>query len=206
MDNQTKNKLTSGTDQSDLTTGNACWETPPAIFAALDAEFGHFDVDLCADTHRALYPRWFGPGSELATDALTADWGAHGIRGYCNPPYGAFIGKILPRAKRQAEHGFQSVFLIPMRVTKAFQAHIMDGAKELRFCDSRIVFFENGAPRLNRKAFAEGRLVADSAVFDSIVVVYDGIHARPEVSMWPVPTHVSQADMQRAVNLLRKSA
>jgi hypothetical protein len=51
MDNATKNKLTSGTDQADLTTGNACWETPPLVFAKLNEDFGPFDVDLTADDH-----------------------------------------------------------------------------------------------------------------------------------------------------------
>lgn len=206
MNNDTKQKLMSGTDQSDLTTGNACWETPPAIFAQLDADYGGFDIDICADPTRALCFKHFGPGSYLGADALTADWSAHGMHGYCNPPYGAFIGKILPVAKRQAAKGFRSVFLIPMRVTKAFKGHIMDGAKDLLFCDSRIVFFENGVPRLNAKKFAEGKLVADAAVFDSIVVVYEGVHAKPNVGLWRVPDHVTQDDLERAANLRRLAA
>jgi phage N-6-adenine-methyltransferase len=207
VNNETKNKLTSGTDQADLTSGNACWETPPAIFAALNDQFGPFDLDICADAQRALYPRYFGPGSDLSVDALIADWSAHGFAGYCNPPYGAFIGKILPVAKAQARLGFTSVFLIPMRVTRAFKAHIMQGAADLLFCDSRIVFFENGAPRLNRKAFEAGRLVADSAVFDSIVVRYaPDARDRPRVDVWEVPDHVSSADLSRAAALLRKAA
>lgn len=207
MNSDTKNKLTSGTDQSDLTSGNACWQTPPAIFAALNAQLGPFDVDICADAERTLCPRWFGSGSDLGTDALTADWSAHGFAGYCNPPYGAFVGKILPVAKLQAARGFRSVFLLPMRVTRAFKAHIMDGASQLLFCDSRIVFFENDAPRLNVQAFVKkGRLVPDSAVFDSIVVVYDGVVAAPRVGLWNVPDHVTRQDLERAAALMRVAA
>lgn len=65
MNNETKNKLTSGTDQADLTTGNACWETPPLVFRKLNEDFGPFDVDLTADAQRHLCPTWFGPDSNV---------------------------------------------------------------------------------------------------------------------------------------------
>lgn len=212
MNSETKQKLMSGTDQSALTSGNACWETPPEVFAVLNEQlggFGPFDVDICADATRALCGRWFGPGSAIGTDALAADWRAHGARGFCNPPYGAFIGKILPVAKRQREAGFTSVFLIPMRVTQAFKSHIMVGASDLLFCDKRITFFEHGVPRLNTTSLEKGRLVGDSAVFDSIIVVYDGTRrttGRPDVRMWQVPPHVSQADLERAADQRRQMA
>ena len=34
-----------GTDQGDLTTGNACWETAPKIYEAIANDFGPFDID-----------------------------------------------------------------------------------------------------------------------------------------------------------------
>ncbi len=207
MDNATKNKLTSGTDQSDLTTGNACWETPPLVFEKLNRDFGPFDVDLTADAQRHLCPIWFGPDSPVSDDALTYDWHWSGRRcGYSNPPYGPFVQKLLMKAKAEAAHGFTSVLLLPMRVTKAFHAHVLNGASDLWFCDRRITFFENGVPRLNDKKWEkEQKAVADPAVFDSIIVVYKG-HMKPiqpAVWCWQVPKHVTADDLALAVSRRR---
>lgn len=211
MDNATKNKLTSGTDQSDLTSGNACWETPPLVFAKLNEDFGPFRVDLTADAQRHLCDEWFGPQSNVAEfDALEADWCACGRRsGYSNPPYGPFIQKILERAKYWHRQGFSSTLLLPMRVTKAFKAHVLDGSTELLFCDSRLTFFENGVPRLNEKQWREhGRAVADPAVFDSIIVRYQAGVSRSafRVDLWKVPKHVTPNDLARAVERKKLAA
>jgi phage N-6-adenine-methyltransferase len=187
MNRATRDKFASGTNQADLTTGNACWETPPAIFDALDAEF-HFDVDLTADAARAKCRTWLGPGSTHglhAHDAIAAPWACYGDTGYSNPPYGRFVGQMLAKAKWEADKGFTSVLLLPMRVTVAFRAHVLRGAAELRFCDKRITFWENGAPRINPRT---GK--PDPALFDSIVVVYRPGISDPRVSVWQVPPHV----------------
>ncbi len=164
--------------QRDVTSGNACWETPPAVFSKLNEEF-NFEIDLCADPDRALCPIYFGPGSPYHIDALEAPWPMFGKTvAFCNPPYGPFVPKILPIAKVNAlYYGFTSVFLIPMRVTKAFTNYILDGAAEVRFCDRRLSFYENGVPR-------------DPAPFDSIIVVYRPGCYKPEFSSWSVPHHV----------------
>lgn len=213
MDNATKNKLTSGTDQADLTTGNACWETPPLVFAKLNADFGPFDVDLTADAQRHLCDVWFGPESTVGEfNALTADWAACGRRhGYSNPPYGPFIQQLLPLAKKWTspayyyEHpGFRTTLLLPMRVTKAFKAHVLNGASELLFCDTRLTFFENGLPRLNEKKFIEeGKAQADPAVFDSIIVRYMPGRTELKVGIWNVPKHVTADDLARAMTRRR---
>jgi hypothetical protein len=208
VNNDTKNKLTSGTDQVDLTSGNACWETPPLVFEKLNNDFGPFDVDLTADAQRHLCPIWFGPGSPVP-DALGCLWAAwmalqvsHSPKGYSNPPYGPFVQKLLAKAKQEAACGVTSVLLLPMRVTKAFHAHVLNGASELWFCDRRITFFEDGVPRLHEKKWVQdGKAVADPAVFDSILVVYRaGIRAvQPSVWCWQVPKHVTADDLARAV-------
>lgn len=202
MDNATKNKLTSGTDQSDLTTGNACWETAPLVFQKLNEDFGPFDVDLTADAQRHLCPIWFGPNSPIGQfDALTAIWQGGGRRrGYSNPPYGPFIQKLLPVAQHWARADFSSTLLLPMRVTKAFKTYVLNGASELLFCDTRMIFFENGIPRLNEKQWTEsGRAVADPAVFDSIIVRYVPGQTTLRVGIWNVPKHVTADDLARAV-------
>ena len=186
MNRATRDKFASGT-QADLTSGNACWETPPAVYEKLNADFGPFVVDLTADSARALCPVWFGPGVDtFGEDALLVSWHTYGTRGYSNPPYGPFVAKMLAKAKQEVQRGFTSVLLLPMRVTKAFRLHVLDGASELLFCDKRITFWENGAPRVNPKT---GK--TDGALFDSVVVVYrPGCPLRPTVDVWHVPPHV----------------
>lgn len=192
-------EILGGTDQRDLTTGNACWETAPRIYQAIADSFGPFDVDICADARRNLAPVWFGPDSPVGElDALTADWARYGSRGFGNPPYGAFIGKVLPRAIVAARHGFASAHLIPLRITKAFKSHIMPGAAEVHICDSRLVFFENGVPRCS--VDKRGNLRPDPAMFDSIIVRYlpGPPPAAPAFKWWKVPPHVTPADIERA--------
>jgi hypothetical protein len=195
MKRETRDKFASGTHQADLTTGNACWETPPAIFAKLHADFGPFDLDLTADARRHLCPMWFGPNSPSGwTDALIAPWSRFGTRGYSNPPYGPFVQQLLREARAHALlHGFTSVLLLPMRATKAFHAHVLAGASELLFCDKRIVFFEHGSPRLNPRT---GK--PDGALFDSIVVIFRPDRQALTAGAWKVPPHVFSADIERA--------
>ncbi len=179
-----------GRTQADLTSGNACLETPPAIFEKLNREF-KFDLDLTADAQRALCPQWFGPGSALRPDTLTAPWARWGSTGFSNPPYGPFVKQLLAKAKYQRWEGFTSVLLLPLRVTKAFADFVMEGASEVRLCDRRITFWENGAPRLNKKVGSANFGKPDPALFDSMVVVYrpGKFERAPLFSMWEVPDH-----------------
>lgn len=202
MDRATSDRFASGT-QKDLTSGNAVWETPPLVFRQLNEDFGPFDVDLTADVRRALCPVFFGPmSSVLQYDALIASWTEHGRHGYSNPPYGPFVQKMLAKAKEEAEKGFTSTLLLPMRVTYAFRKHILHGASELLFCSRRITFFENGEPRWNQKKLNDdGLYVPDPAMFDSIIVRFTP-HARLalwdlKVGEWQVPEHVAAAIAKR---------
>ena len=61
------------------------WETPPALFDALHAEF-QFTLDVCALPSDAKCPQYFTP----ADDGLQQTWA--GVC-WCNPPYGAVIGR-----------------------------------------------------------------------------------------------------------------
>jgi hypothetical protein len=210
---ETRDKFASGTNRADLTTGNACWETAPLVFEQLNEDFGPFDIDLTADEQRHLCPVWLGPDSPFGPggfDALNCnalddpqcigDWSAFMVdNGYSNPPYGPFVGKMLAAAKANAKHcDFTSTLLLPMRVTKAFKAHVLDGASDLIFPDRRLTFFENGVPR---------KIRADPALFDSILVRYaPGAPSSPRLSVWKVPTHVTPDDLARAEVRLRRVA
>jgi hypothetical protein len=208
MDRATRDKFASGTDQRNLAGGNATWETPPAVFAALHEAF-HFDVDLCADAARALLPVWLGPGSRHglhAADALQAPWRAYGARGFANPPYGRFVASLLVKARREARAGFLSLLLLPVRMTKAFHENVLVDSARILVCDKRLTFFEHGAPRLNDRAWRErGRAVADPALFDSMLVIFEPSRVGRETTIetWRVPPHVTKADLDRAAEARR---
>lgn len=158
---------------ADPTKGNACWETPPDVFAALHEEF-KFKIDLTGGpgTQHRL-PLWFGPGGH-AEDALSIPWattGGRGSVGFSNPPYGRFIPLIMEKAYAEAQSGFTSVFLLPNRVTRWYK-NAMRHASEIRIVDERIAFWEDGHPRWNAKILREtGAKVPDPAMFDSCIVV-----------------------------------
>jgi phage N-6-adenine-methyltransferase len=73
------------------------WETPAALFAALDAEFG-FDLDAAATDENAKCPRYF----TKATDALRQRW--EGVV-FLNPPYGHQVGRWVRKAHEEAQRG-----------------------------------------------------------------------------------------------------
>lgn len=185
MNRSTRDKFVIGT-QADITSGNACLETPPPVFAKLNADFGPFQLDLCADPKRHLCEKWFGPGSDLAVDALHANWRSHGTSGYANPPYGKFVAHMLRKAKEQAALGFRSTLLLPVRMTRAFHLYVLTGASFLLFCDKRIAFWEDGMPKLDPKTQKP-----TGALFDSMVVRFEpGMRfSPPRVGTWNVPPH-----------------
>ena len=185
MDRQTRDRFTLSTQQ-DITSGNACLETPPQVYWKLAHDFGPFDIDLTADSWNHCTDIWLGPGSPFAQDALQAHWRTLGTSGYSNPPYGPFAAKMLKKAKEQAKIGFTTTLLLPVRITKAFHAHVLCGATHLLFCDKRIAFWENGAPKLDPKTQKP-----TGALFDSMIVRYlpGQRFSAPRVGSWKVPPH-----------------
>lgn len=116
--------------------GRQDWETPPAFFAALDAEFG-FTLDACALPHNAKCERFYSPED----DALLKDW--RGVV-WCNPPYGVHIGRWVKHAYRQALKGATVVMLIPASTdTRWWHTYVMR-ASEIRLVKGRISFVGGG--------------------------------------------------------------
>ena len=96
------------------------WHTPPALYAALDREFG-FTMDPCK-------PGDFG--------GLQAKW--HGVV-FCNPPYGRTIGRWVARGWSAAKEGAIVVMLLPSRTGTAWwHDYVMSG--EVRFLRGRLKF------------------------------------------------------------------
>lgn len=184
MNRKTRDKFATPT-QKVLTAGNAILQTPPAVFSKLNTDFGPFEIDLTASLQDHLCPTWFGPDG-VKFDALKANWTLYGTKGYSNPPYGPFVGKMLLKAKEEAARGFESTLLLPVRITKAFRLHVLCGATYLLFCDKRIAFWENGAPKINPET---GK--PDGALFDSMIIRYlpGQRFSAPRAGVWKVPFH-----------------
>jgi len=99
--------------------------TPQGTFDALNAEF-HFDLDAAASKENAKCDLWMGPGSTLAEDALTEDWGGTGFTIWLNPPY-SVAGKFIKKAREEADKGATVVLLLPVRSdTKWWMGYIWD--------------------------------------------------------------------------------
>lgn len=167
MERAERDRFVATTDQKDLAYGeSACLETPPDFFAIIHTHF-HFDIDLTANAENHLLPLWFGPGSPLGKpDALTTPWywlptvhqeRAGGVlshpttRGYSNPPYGAFIERILEKAVEEAARGFTSVFLLPMRASSWYTKIVLVHATFLLHLEPRLTFWYKGAPKPTAK-------------------------------------------------------
>lgn len=135
--------------------GNERWQTSPKLFAAIEQQFGPFDVDLTADADNHLLPCYFGPGSAVATDALAATlwWSRHGRCGYSNPPFdNVFMRAMFKKAAQEAMRDFETTLLVPFRATTVQAGPLaFPDVCCCYLCDGRITFFEDGAPRFDDK-------------------------------------------------------
>ncbi|MGK3364231.1 phage N-6-adenine-methyltransferase [Citrobacter portucalensis] len=91
-------------DQRDL------WRTPPALFAALDAEFC-FQLDAAAAPHNALCRKFI----TAEQNTLETPWGDYlNIPGYAwlNPPY-SNITPFVKKAASESKNQIGTVMLVP---------------------------------------------------------------------------------------------
>ena len=112
------------------------WETPPALFAKLDAEFG-FTLDACALPHNAKCAEHFTPDD----DGLSREW--RGVV-WVNPPYGREIPKWTRKAVDASKGGALVVMLLPARTDSAWWHDDVMPNAEVRFLRGRVKFV--GAP------------------------------------------------------------
>jgi phage N-6-adenine-methyltransferase len=109
------------------------WATPQATFDALSAEFGPFDLDVCATNENAKCPCYFTPED----DGLSKRWLG---RCWMNPPYGRQIGAWMRKAYEEGlQRGVIVVCLIPARTDTAWwHDYAMKGY--VRFLRGRLKF------------------------------------------------------------------
>jgi len=110
------------------------YETPPALFRRLDAEF-HFTIDVCATRKTSKCLTYLTPKQ----DGLTTPW--HRLGGACwmNPPYGKQIGAWMQKAWHESQRGATVVCLVPARTDSEWW-HVFAMSGEIRFIRGRIKF------------------------------------------------------------------
>ena len=124
------------------------WATPQDTFDALAAEFGPFDLDVCATPENAKCPHYY----TREDDGLAQPWTG---RCFMNPPYGRTIGQWMKKAYEESQRGALVVCLVPARTDTAWwHDYAMKG--QIRFLRGRLKF--GGS--------------ANSAPFPSAVVVF----------------------------------
>ena len=108
------------------------WETPPELFAALNAEF-EFTLDAAASNHNAKVARFL----TVADDALTKPW-----RGsvWLNPPFGRGVSHWIEKAIQSAAEGATVVLLVPARTDSVWFQQLISHADEIRFLARRVKF------------------------------------------------------------------
>ncbi len=128
------------------------WETPPDVFAPLDAEF-QFTLDPCATPQNAKSSRFFNE----AIDGLLQSW--QGERVFMNPPYGREIYAWTRKAREEARHALV-VGLLPASTDLAWWHEDIVAAKaEVRYIRGRVRFLTGGPYRA-------------SGFFPSVIVVW----------------------------------
>ncbi|WP_313112621.1 phage N-6-adenine-methyltransferase [Pseudescherichia sp.] len=120
------------------------WRTPPAIFAALDAEF-FFQLDAAASAQNALCRRFITEEQ----NTLETDWSSliSGLPGYVwmNPPYsnvGPFVAKA---AAENEKHNIGCVMLLNADTSVGWFLDAIATAHEVRFITGGRLAFLSAA-------------------------------------------------------------
>ena len=125
------------------------WETPPGLFASLDAEFG-FTLDPCATPATAKCAKFYTEEQ----NGLEQDWS--GERVFMNPPYGA---EVYAWTKKARESGALVVGLLPASTDLAWWHDDVVGHADVRYLRGRVRFLTGGPYRA-------------SGFFPSVVVIW----------------------------------
>lgn len=129
------------------------WETPQALFDALNAEFG-FTLDPCSTHENAKCAKHY----TKAENGLAQDWSGETV--FCNPPYGRAIAAWVKKCADESKHA-NVVMLISARTDTAyFHEYIYGKAAEIRFIRGRL-------------KFERGGVSTAPAPFPSMIVVFE---------------------------------
>ncbi len=115
------------------------WQTDPAVFAALEAQYGPFDLDPCATAENAKCRSFFTRDD----DGLAQSWDG---RVFMNPPYGRELGRWMRKAWEATRNGCELVVcLVPARTDTAWW-HDYAAQGEVRFLRGRLKFGDCANP------------------------------------------------------------
>ncbi|CZY67393.1 BsuMI modification methylase subunit ydiP [Enterobacter hormaechei] len=121
-------------DQRDL------WRTPPALFAALDAEFC-FQLDAAAAPHNALCRKFI----TAEQNTLETPWADYlNVPGYVwvNPPY-SDITPFVKKAATESANQIGTVMLVPADTSVGWFKEAIQTASEVRFITAGRLAFIN---------------------------------------------------------------
>lgn len=116
------------------------WATPPAFVAALEAEFGKFDLDPCATDQTAKADRYF----TIEENGLVQPWA--GLV-FVNPPY-SNVAPWIEKAIAEWEAGrARSLLLLPNNTDTTWFHDLVLAKCHVRFLRGRIAFLgHDGQP------------------------------------------------------------
>tara|TARA_R110000764_G_scaffold57488_2_gene125153 strand:+ start:20138 stop:20668 length:531 start_codon:yes stop_codon:yes gene_type:complete len=122
------------------------WQTPKALFNALDEEFKFF-LDVCASSQNAKRGMFF---SETHS-ALTSPWNYFGedATAFMNPPYSQtelFLNRAADQAK---EHNITVVALVNANTDTKWFSEAVSTANEVRLISGRIGFIASNGSKSN---------------------------------------------------------
>lgn len=150
-------------------TGNHEWGTPPEVFDPLAAEFGPFDLDVCARPWNAKAAKFFSPDD----DGLLQTWTG---RCFMNPPYGSIIRHWVRKAYEEAvvlKNATVVVCLLPARTdTRWFHDYCAKG--EVRFIQGRVCFQRERErePEPTSAVPKRDRRSSERAPFPCVIVIF----------------------------------
>lgn len=111
--------------------------TPREFLYAVERRFGSIEMDLAAHAGNAVVPKYLGPGSNIAEDALAPDviWSRHDCRPtgllWLNPPF----ADIYPWAEKCAQEGSRGAriaLLAPYSLADWYEDHVHQKALVLK--------------------------------------------------------------------------
>ena len=122
------------------------YRTPCEFFDAVARTFGWMTVDL-AGTDSTLCPLWLGPGSDIAEDALTADWKTvlDGFPGWLNPPF-SDLRPWAAKCAAEANGGARVVMLTPSSLGSEWYCDEVQGRALTLVVRPRLTFVGCDAP------------------------------------------------------------
>jgi phage N-6-adenine-methyltransferase len=127
------------------------WATPRELIEAIERRVGSLYLDVCAESHTAKAPRWYGPGSTVAENGLWAPWERNA---WCNPPY----GEIEPWAAQAIEQARENatlrvLLLVPPRTDQRWWHYLLNQPELAHCCALRPrVAFDAPAESVHARA------------------------------------------------------